>query len=97
MISGVWSYSPNAFGSPALGWTLTAQSASLARSATYGLSRSAPKAQFMPTENGRAWATEIQNASTVWPESVRPLASVIVPEIMSGRSRPPFSFQLMIA
>jgi hypothetical protein len=28
--------------------------------------------------------TEIQNASTVWPESVLPDASVIVPEIASG-------------
>ena len=27
---------------------------------------------------------EFQKASVVWPESVRPLASVIVPEIMIG-------------
>jgi hypothetical protein len=36
----------------------------------------------------RAWRTEAKNASTVWPESVRPEASVMVPEIMMGsRSR----------
>ena len=38
--------------------------------------------------SGRAWATEFQKASVVWPESVRPLASVIVPEIMTGTRRP---------
>ena len=37
---------------------------------------------------GRAWRTEAQKASTVWPESVRPEASVIVPEMMMGRSTP---------
>ena len=30
---------------------------------------------------------EAQNASQVWPDSVRPLASVIVPEITSGSAR----------
>ena len=35
---------------------------------------------------GSAWATEVQNASTVWPESVRPLRSTIVTEIHRGRS-----------
>ncbi len=33
---------------------------------------------------GGACATEFQKASVVWPESVRPLASVMVPEIMTG-------------
>jgi hypothetical protein len=32
--------------------------------------------------------TEFQNASGVWPDSVRPLASVIVPEIITGSSMP---------
>ncbi len=45
----------------------------------------APSAQFRPTENGRACATEFQNAPTVWPDSVRPERSVIVPEIITGR------------
>ena len=35
-------------------------------------------------ENGRACDKEFQNASVVWPDSVRPDASVIVPEIMTG-------------
>ena len=42
----------------------------------------------MPTENGSAWATDAQNASTVCPDSVRPLRSVIVTEIMIGSSTP---------
>ena len=42
----------------------------------------------MPTENGRACATETQNASMVWPDSVRPLRSVIVTESISGSSTP---------
>ena len=33
-------------------------------------------------------AQEFQKASTVWPESVRPLASVMATEIISGRSVP---------
>jgi hypothetical protein len=43
-----------------------------------------------PTISGRAWRTEFQNASTVWPERVRPDASVMVPEIQTG-SRTPVS------
>ena len=35
-----------------------------------------------------ACETEIQNASKVCPERVRPLASVIVPEIISGNLLP---------
>ncbi len=44
----------------------------------------APSAQLMPTLNGRACAIETQNASIVWPDSVRPLLSVTVTEIISG-------------
>ena len=40
--------------------------------------------------NGLAWRTECQNAVGVWPDSVRPERSVIVPETMIGR-RMPFS------
>ena len=40
--------------------------------------------------NGRAWRTEYQKAVGVWPESVRPERSVMVPEIITGR-RTPFS------
>jgi hypothetical protein len=45
----------------------------------------APSAQLRPTLKGRACWTECQKASVVWPESVRPEASVIVPEIITGR------------
>ena len=48
----------------------------------------APSAQLRPIESGRAWRTEYQNAVGVWPESVRPERSVIVPEIISGRRTP---------
>ena len=34
------------------------------------------------------WRTEFQNASGVWPDSVRPDASVIVPETITGQRRP---------
>ena len=42
----------------------------------------------MPTLTGLAWLTDRQKASIVWPESVRPLRSVIVSERMTGRRRP---------
>ena len=48
----------------------------------------APRAQFRPTEIGRACRTEFQKASVVWPDRVRPEASVMVPEIMIGSSTP---------
>ena len=51
-------------------------------------SRLAPSAQFRPIVNGLAWRTEFQNASGVWPDSVRPERSVIVPEIITGTSTP---------
>ncbi len=35
--------------------------------------------------SGRAWRTEFQKAGTVWPDRMRPEASVTVPEIMIGR------------
>ena len=35
--------------------------------------------------NGLICRTEFQKASGVWPDSVRPEASVIVPEIITGR------------
>ena len=38
--------------------------------------------------SGCACRTEFQNASVTWPVSVRPEASVIVPEIMTGQRRP---------
>jgi hypothetical protein len=57
-------------------------------SSTYGRSCAAPSAQLSPTANGSAWRIEFQNASTVCPESVRPLRSVMVPDTSSGVARP---------
>ena len=37
---------------------------------------------------GFAWRTECQKAVGVWPDSVRPERSVMVPEIMIGSLRP---------
>jgi hypothetical protein len=44
----------------------------------------APSAQLTPTLNGFACAIDVQNASIVCPDSVRPLRSVIVTEIITG-------------
>ena len=85
---GVWSYSPNALGRPALGCAETKQSATRESSATYGRSSSAPRAQLRPTASGRTWRTEFQNASVTWPDRVRPLASVMVPDTITGQRRP---------
>ncbi len=53
----------------------------------WGRISSAPSAQFKPTVSGWAWRIECQNAVGVWPDSVRPERSVIVPEIISGSVR----------
>ena len=42
----------------------------------------------MPTLSRAMCETEIQNASMVWPESVRPLRSTMVTETISGRRFP---------
>jgi hypothetical protein len=47
--------------------------------------------------SGAACATLYQNASAVWPESVRPLASVMVPEIITGSRGPPRATRLSSA
>ena len=65
------------------------------RSRRYGrASPSAPSAQLRPMVSGWAWRTEFQNAAGVWPDSVRPERSVIVPEIITGRSTPRSSHDL---
>ena len=63
-------------------------SATLAISSIWARISRAPRAQLSPIVSGAAWRTAFQNASVVWPESVRPERSVIVPEIMTGRSIP---------
>jgi hypothetical protein len=57
--SGVSSYSPKAFGRPALGWHEVWVSARRASSSMYGLSSFAPSAQLRPTASGRAWRMEL--------------------------------------
>ena len=49
---------------------------------------SGPRAQLSPTQKGFACATEIQKASVVCPESVRPDMSTIVPEMTTGSLTP---------
>ena len=44
----------------------------------------APSAQFNPTASGRACRTLCQNAVTVWPERMRPDASVTVQSLEQG-------------
>ena len=77
--------------------TQTNVSATRASSSMYGRISAAPSAQLRPTASGLAWRTEFQNASGVWPESVRPEASVIVPETMTGSARPRSSKNSSIA
>ncbi len=83
--SGVSSYPPKAFGRPAFGCEATYVSANRARSATCGRISAAPSEQLTPTTSGLACSIELQNASTVWPDRVRPLRSTMVTEIHSGR------------
>ena len=63
----------------------------------YGRISAAPSAQLMPTANGRACRTEFQKASTVWPDSSRPEASVTVPEMIRGARAPRRSNSCSIA
>ena len=68
-----------------------------ASSAMCGRIRSAPSAQLKPDRERPAWRTEFQNASTVWPDSVRPERSVMVPEIQIGSRAAPSSSRSRIA
>ena len=53
-----------------------------------GRSAVAPSAQLRPMLQGRAWRTEYQNASGVWPDSVRPDRSTMVPDRSTGSRSP---------
>ena len=64
---------------------------------TCGRSCAAPNEQLSPIVNGLAWRTAYQNASTVWPERLRPDRSVSVIEIISGSSRPTFASASIMA
>ena len=57
-------------------------------SAMYGLISGAPRAQLRPTAIGLACRIEFQNASVTCPDNVRPEASVMVPEMITGQRRP---------
>src|SRR5215813_10160971 len=63
-------------------------SASRDNSAIWARSSRAPNAQLRPMVRGFACCTEFQKAPGVWPDSSRPERSVIVPEIITGISRP---------
>ena len=78
------SCSPNWFGSPAFGWQAVYVVEMRARSSTKGRISVAPSEQLTPTTSGSACSIEVQNASTVWPERLRPLRSTAVKEIQSG-------------
>src|SRR3546814_5707290 len=82
---------------PAFGWTLTGTPATRDISCTYCRNSLAPSAQLRPKLSGCAWRTEFQKASAVCPDSVRPEASVMVPEIITGRLKPQASKCLRIA
>ena len=47
-----------------------------------------PSEQRFPTRNGSACSTEIQNASEVWPDRLRPLRSTAVKDSQRGRPGP---------
>ena len=53
-------------------------------SCIYGRIAEVPRAQLKPTLNKGACEIEFKNASTVCPDNVLPLSSVIVPEIIIG-------------
>ena len=73
------------------------QSQSFESSSTYWRSSFAPSAQLRPKLKGRAWRSEFQKASAVCPDSVRPDASVMVPEIITGQRRPASSKNFSMA
>ena len=71
-----------------MGYAETGRSATRDRTSRCSRSWRGPRAQLSPTIRGRAWRMLCQNASTVWPERVRPEASTIVPEMISGTRKP---------
>ena len=56
-----------------------------------------PSAQLMPTLSSLLCEMEFQYASTVWPDRVRPLRSVMVKETITGTRRPVSSKYLSMA
>ena len=95
--AGVSSYSPKAFGNPALGCADTLNEVFCDNVCKYGFNKSAPRAQLKPTLNNGICEIETKKASTVCPESVLPEASVMVPETIIGISILRSSFTSSIA
>ncbi len=60
--------------------------ATRARPSTYGRIWAAPSEQLTPTISGSACSTDAQNASTVWPDRLRPETSIAVNESHRGIS-----------
>jgi hypothetical protein len=85
MCAGSSSYSPNSFGRPAFGCRLKRRVRDPRRALDVGPQILGAQRAVQPMNSGCAWRTEFQKASVVWPVSVRPLRSVIVHEIITGR------------
>jgi len=74
---------------PAFGCALTYTGATRESSCTYCRSAWAPSAQLSPTLSGRPCATEFpERLPSSAPKACRPLASTIVPEIITGEPLP---------
>ena len=88
MYSGVSRDAPNSFGSPAFGWQLTKQGA-IRAAPPHRAARGPRRAAVEP----HAHAPEVRRPNSrtprpFGPDSVRPLASVIVAEIITGSVMP---------
>jgi hypothetical protein len=86
--SGVSSNPPKALGSPAFGWQLMWIGARCESSSMYGRICLRAEGAVDAHAQQSMCETEIQNASTVCPESVRPLWSTMVTETMTGTRLP---------
>ena len=62
-----------------------------ASSATCGRMSAAPSAQLTLTASSFAWLIELKNASTVWPDSVRPERSGMVTLAITGTRLTPLA------
>ena len=76
------------FGIPAFGCALMLTGAIRVSSSMCGRISCGPSAQLMPTLSRSIFDTVFQYASTVCPESVRPLLSVMVNDSITGSRRP---------
>ena len=84
--SGVSSYSPSSFGSPAFGTAPTGADASRDRDSRKGRIIAAPSEQLIPAALTPACSTEIQKASASCPVRFRPPRSTAVKDTISPAS-----------